>query len=342
MNWAVIKDPTVLVTSAVYGLLTFIVLQAGIFGIPLAALMFFSIWRYCYTLLRAVAQGHRNISPPDLDSFNPVGEISVFWHFIFFPGIVMATFPYQPVGTLIALVAAIAFPASAALMGLTSSIEQAFNPAAMVAFAKTLGSDYSKLVLGYMVIVLGAFLIVRYMIPVLGYFTLLPGLIIEFWALFSSFALIGSALRKHRLKFEISGEVVPREDAELAERHADWHRDLDIAYASFRSGIVVSGYNTISKLVESNGDSLEINHWLVENMLEWEEKKYGLEVAARLMPRLLARGDGAAALELYHLCRRRDPDFRLPPDHAAQLAEHATAFGQTGIANELSYNSRPD
>lgn len=341
MSWTVVKDPTVLITSAVYGLLTFIVIRAGIFGLPLAALLFASIWRYCYALLRSVAQGHKHIPPPDVESFNPIGELAVFWHFIAFPGLVLATIPYQPVGMLIALFVAFVFPASAALMGLTSSMAHSFNPIAIAEFIRTIGSEYLKLVAGTLAIVLVAFVAVTRIVPAFGYFSLLPTLIVEFWGLFGCFALIGSALRAHRLDFEISGEVVPHEDRVLAQRHEDWRRDLDIAYASFRSGIVSSGYTTLHNLVAANGDSIEVNFWLVENMLEWQDKKYALEVAAKLMPRLLARGDGATALELYHRCRRRSADFRLPPEQAGQLAEFAREFGHTGVAAELRYNRSP-
>jgi hypothetical protein len=342
MNWAVVREPTVLMTAAVYGLLEYVVVRAGIFGLWLGILLFCSIWRYCYAVLRAVAQGHSRIPPPDLDSFNLVGDWAVFWHFVFFPGIVVATLPYQPIGLFVALAAACCFPASVAIMGLNSNLAQALNPPALLAFARTLGTDYAWLVGGTVAIVGGVYVIVSYVVPVFGAWSLLASLVIETWALLATFALVGSSLRAHRTHFEIAGEVRPREDEALRVRDAEWRKDLDIAYASFRSGIDSSGYKTLRALVQANGDSVEINHWLVENMLDWEQKRYAFEVVAKLMPRLLARGEAEEALELYRRCRRRDPSFRPPREQAEQLAAHAAAIGQTGLANELSYNWESD
>jgi hypothetical protein len=223
-------------------------------------------------------------------------------------------------------------------MGLTSNLAHAFNPAAMIAFARTLGRDYRLLVLGSIGIALATGLVQTVIVPRLGALAAVTAATLTVWAALAIFALIGSALRAHRLEFEIAGEVVPPEDRALAQKHAQWQKVLDIAYGSIRSGLLSSGYHTLHALVEDNGDGLEINHWLVENMLEWEDKQYGLEVAAKLMPRLLALEDGAGALDLYRRCRRYDPSFRPAPADAERLALHAAAFGHRGLADELSYN----
>jgi hypothetical protein len=337
VNWAVIREPTIVVTSAVYGVLIWICLRAGIFAIAFAPLLFVSIWRYCYAVLRTVARGHKRIPPPDVDSFNLFGEWSLFWHFVAFPGVVFATMPYQPLGSLAAALVAVTFPASAAMIGVSSSLAQAFNPAALIEFARTLRGDYWALVLGFVAIIAGTVLIDSYVVPRLGVFSTIAGLMIMVWALLASFALIGSALRAHRLEFEIGGELKPREERALELRHAEWRRTLDLAYAAFRSGLASSGYKTLHQLADANGDSIEVNYWLVENMLEWEDRKYALEVAVKLMPRLLARDDAAGALELYQRCHRRDPAFRPAKAEAERLAEYAQATGHAGLADELSY-----
>lgn len=339
MNWSVVKEPTILMTAAVYGLLGFVAISAGIFGIWLGVLLLFSLWRYSYSVLRAVAQGQKRIPPPDIESFNPVGEWGVFWHLVLFPGLLLAIQLNLPgVFPVFALVTVFAFPASAALMGLTSNLAHALNPAAIVALARTVGSDYLSLVLGTVAILGGAFVVVPYIAALPGFLALLASLVVEIWALLAAFALVGATLRKHRLEFEIPGEVRPRDEDALERQHAEWHKALDIAYTALRSGLTSSGYKTLHDLVDSEGDSLAINHWLVENMLDWQDKKYALEVAAKLMARLLALEDGAGALDLYRRCRRHDPEFRIPRPAAEKLAEYARSFGHTGLADELSYN----
>jgi hypothetical protein len=338
VNWAVIKDPTILVTSVVYGLLFVLAVQAGMFGIWLGVLVLFSFWRYCYDALLAFAQGHKRIHPPGLETFNPIGNWAVLMHFFFFPGLMAVALIYRPGGLVLVPIIALTFPASAALMGLTSNIGHALNPAALIEFARTLGSDYAALVVGYIGILGGAYFVLALMGMVSGMLVFFVGTAVEIWAILASFALIGSALRAHRLQFEIVGELVPREEQLMKLRHDDWRKDLDIAFAAFRSGLKASGYNSLHAIVASQGDSLEVNHWLVENMLEWDERKYAFEVASKLMPRMLAMGDGAGALELYQRCRRRDPNFRPPRPVAEQLAECARDFGRSGLADELSYN----
>jgi hypothetical protein len=344
LNWAIVKEPTILATAAAYGLLFWIADMAGLFGLWLGLLVFFSLWRFCYTVLLSVAQGHSRIPPPDIDRRNPLGKWAWFWHWFFFPGLVIAAAFYQPLGSVIIVLAIVVFPASAAVMGATSSLSDAFHPSALIRFARTLGRNYWLLVLGFVAVTVGGAVaivglaFVADLSPVLWFFASIATDMVFVWALLSGFALIGSALRAHRLDFDIPGEIKPPEDRARKHQHEDWRRMLDIAYGSFRSGIQVSGYNTLHQLVAANGDSIEVNYWLVENMLEWEDKKYALEVAAKLFPRLVARGDLPAAFELYKRCRRRNPDFRPAAGDAVKIGEFAASIGQIGLAAELGYN----
>ena len=130
---------------------------------------------------------------------------------------------------------------------------------------------------------------------------------------------------------------MPREEKDRTQRHDEWSKTLDRAYASIRSGLVPSGYATLRELVAENDDSIEINFWLVENLLQWEDNQYALQVAAKLIARLIADGDETAALELYQRCRHRDAGFRLPADQSAALAAHAASIGRSGLADELRY-----
>ena len=346
MNWAIVKEPTIIATAAVYGLLAWIASQAGLFGLWLGILLFVSLWRYCYTVLLSVAQGHSRIPPPDIDSMNPIGVWAWFLHWFFFPGLVIAAALYQPLGSVVIVLAIIVFPASAGVMGVTSSLSNAFNPQALIHFARTLGRDYWLLVLGFVGVAAGGFVamvglaLVGNLSGVLAFFAQIASFMVFVWAMLSGFALIGTGLRAHRLDFDIPGEVKPPEDRARQRQHEDWRRMLDIAYASFRSGILVSGYNTLHQLVDANRDSIEVNYWLVENMLEWQDKKFALEVATKLFPRLVARGNLAEAFELYKRCRRRVPEFRPAPRDAAMIGQYAATIGQAGIAVELGYNPK--
>ena len=337
MNLAIVREPTLLVTAFVYGLLQALCQLGGILGLWLGILLFMSIWRYSYQLMSAVAQGRERIPAPDIDSMRFFGGWTVFWHFVSFPGIIIATAPFQPYGSIVAVIVALIFPASAALMGVTASLSQAFNPVAIAHFARTVGRDYWALVGGTVGVFVGTSLLKSWILPVLDGISFVVANMVTIWALLAAFALIGSVIRTYRLEFEIGGELKSPVERQLERRHEDWMRDLDIAYAALRSESYAAGYKTLHDLVDREGDSIEVNYWLIENMLEWEEKRFALEVAVKLIPRLLEKGDADDALELYRRCRRRNAEFGLPKDVSVRLGQRAAAVGQTGLAEELGY-----
>lgn len=336
MDWSVLKNPTLAVTGVVYGLLGAISLYAGIFGMWLGILLILSLWRYGYELLRTVAQGRSFIPPPDLQSLNPVGEIVLLLHFVAFPGVVIIASRFPPFGTLIAILAASVFPASAAVMGLTSNIQAAFSPAAIGAFISTLGRSYVVLVLGCVGVTIAAAVIERVVFSQLGFLSFVLGMMLEVWTFLAIFALIGSSLHAHRLHFGIPGEKRTSEEWEAERRQGEWRATLDRAYASIRSGLVDSGYRTLKELIADNGGGIEIQYWVVENMLEWEDKRHAMLVAAKLIAHLVANGDMAGALDLYTRCARQaKTSGTLPSEVAAALADYADSVGRQGTASEL-------
>src|SRR6478609_7589339 len=84
-----IFNSTLLITSVVYGVLRWIgwpyglagVLRAeALFGFLLGFMITLSLFRFAYHVLREVALGRKYITPPDLESTNPVGESSFALH----------------------------------------------------------------------------------------------------------------------------------------------------------------------------------------------------------------------------------------------------------------------
>ena len=125
--------------------------------------------------------------------------------------------------------------------------------------------------------------------------------------------------------------------AEYSQRlqRRDWRNTLNRAYGSIRSGLVAEGYETLRRLSAENGDSAEIQYWLFENMLVWQDKSHALQVAMRLIERHVGGGDCYPALELLRRCRRLDPKFTVATATAGALAEFARSIGQHGLADEL-------
>lgn len=335
MNPAATKDPTIIATAIVYGALLSVATYAGLFGIWLGVLLLISLGRYCYAILRAAAQGRIRFPAVTIESFNPVGDINVLGHLLLFSGLTFLSASWQPGGLIIAFIAAIAFPASAAMMGLTGNLLSALNPRHWITVATAIGREYVLLVLVCAALGYGVIFLFKLVVPQLPVLSTALGLSVEVWALLVSFSLIGSVIRTHRRSFEIPGELLPVEDQQIAIRDKQWREDLDRAYASIRSDLIESGYATLHRLINDNEDSLDINHWLIENLFEWEEKKYAIEVAEKLIPRLISGNKTMDALKLYQRCRHYDDGFALPQEVAALLAEQAKAIGQAGLADEL-------
>jgi hypothetical protein len=339
MNLAPFRNPTLIITGVVYGTLGTIAKLAGILGIWLGILLALSLWRYCYEVLRRFAQGRSELPPPDIESMNPVGELLLVLHFFAFPGLIFATTPYQPVGTLVAIFVAFVFPASAALMGITRDLTASLNPVAIARFIGIFGRDYIKLVFAYLGISFLAMFIDGVVISQLGFFSLIFSMMLEVWALLVVFALIGEVVHQRRLELDIPGELRSQEDFDQSVREREWKSVLDRAYASIRGGLIEAGYLTLRQFLEHNNNSAESQYWLFENMLEWENKRYALEVAARLIEDQVEQDRPASALELYQRCRRFDSEFSLSRPIAERIAHYAHSIGQHGVASELEHRS---
>lgn len=345
MKWlAPLANSTVLVTAVVYGILIMLATRAGLFGIWLFVLVAASFWRYAYSVLRGVAQGRHELAPPDIETMNPVGDWRVIVHFIFFSALI--TLAQQPLGgsdgllgmraglALLAVVVLV-FPASAAIMGLSKSLVAAMNPVAIVTVIKTLGRDYVTLIAACVAVAIIAKVTREQLLPGFGLLSGLAGTILGIWATLAVFALIGASIHAHRSDFDIPGErrTLPERDAEALRK--EWQAELDLAYGSIRSGQIEEGYRTLRKLIARNGGSVEIQYWLFENMIDWEDRTHAFRVAERLIARLVEIGDLPAALELVSRCRRMNADLVIRPGTLRLLARYAGEIGRSGLASEL-------
>ena len=336
-----LADFSLILTGLVYSLLLAIAFGAGFLGLPLLVLVLLSFWRYAYSVLRTTAQGKTDIPAPGLETMNPIsGLIPHCLVFLLFPIGVESLHPFGEGGpgrvleVLLIFGVLAFFPASAGLMALTSSLESAFHPAALIGFMRELGRDYLRLLGLATGIVIGG-RIVGFALSQIGLIGGLLSRALELWSVLAVFALTGLYLRAHREGFHIAGEREPEEERRARAARADWIKTLDLAYASIRGGLVAEGYRTLKQFSAAHGDSIEIQYWLFENMLDWEDPSHALGIARRLIERLVADGDRQRALELYMRCLRHERDFAPDPAVAAALAPYARSLGQQGVADQL-------
>jgi hypothetical protein len=336
-----LSNATVLATAAVYGFLVLLGLRAGLFGIWLLALTTASLWRYCYAVLRTVAQGRPDLPPPDIESMNPIGRWHELVHFALFAslfglgGLLTLGSGGRLPGVALLLAVTMVFPASAALMGVGTGLVAAVNPAAIAEVIRDLGRSYLDLIVGCLCVVAVAALTVGFLLPRFGWLSGLAGSIVAVWTILAVFALIGSTLRARQDIFDIPGAYAPLPDRQAEDRRREWRAELDLAYAAIRSGKVEEGYRNLGRLVAKQPDPVETLYWLFENMVDWEQPQHAYRIAARLAALLIDRGELAAAMELYLRCRRAKRVPELSSDALRRLADYADEIGQCGVASEI-------
>lgn len=346
--FAPLFDAAVIMTAGSYGLLAVIAFHAGLFGIWLLVLVGLSLWRYAYAVLRGVAQGRPELPPPSIESMNPVGELGLSAHFLLFPALIAAIDHYLPpgfasmaelLGSLLIVGLLLVFPASAAIMGLSGSLLAALNPTEIGSVIKTLGRDYAVLIVACAVLAILAELVESLIVPHFGFLAELAGAVVAIWAALGMFAIVGASIRRHRDDFVIPGERAAPIDREAEALDKRRRAELDLAYAALRSGETEKGYTTLRKLIADHGGSTEIQWWLFENMIDWEDRSHAFRVAARLIARLVEIGDMPAALELYRRCRRLGGRPEVSAGSLGLLARYAREIGQTGLASEISVDA---
>jgi hypothetical protein len=335
-------NSTILFTAAVYGFVLWIASNARLFGILIGYMITLSLFRFAYHVLREVALGRKYITPPDLESTNPVAEASLALHatlfillpimFYLMPRIIGegATAEYiRAVGLFVVLGA---FPASVAVMAMTRNPAAALNPVAIGAVIRVLRFNYVALIVWCCL----AAAVAELASALLGGGIGVVDEIILVWGFLALFALVGSAIRAHRADFDFRDVDEIRAQHAIDDRHREWQRALDQAYASIRSGFVEQGYNTIKRLLATEDDSLDVYQWLFNRMLDWQENKYALDLAKRFAARLLEQKRDREALELVVQCRKLSPTFDLPSDVVAPLSAYARTIGRPRLAEDLA------
>jgi hypothetical protein len=336
-DFGALLNSTVIVTAVAYGLLLKFAGFAGLFGLLLTIMIMLSLWRYGYAVLRYVAIGWNHFPPPDIESMNPFGDFAVIFHSLLFSLSIylFATTPFVD-GALrwLLLVAVLAvFPASAAVMAMTRNTVAALNPANLLGFVRDLGTDYAKLV--FVSAALGFLTAFATWLEAKSWLLGIVGEIVAVWTVLALFLATGAALRAHRFEFDLVEGVDDAEQRALRQRHADWQKTLDHAYASVRGGLALQGYRTVKELVDREGDSLEVYQWAFNGMLAWDEPRHAALFGERFAARLWQAGRKVDALDLAQRCRKLSPAFVPPAAFVVELAGYARSLGRHRLADDL-------
>lgn len=344
MDLKPLTSGSLIAAAAFFGFFLTIIGLAGLFGIWAAFLLVPALWHYCHAVLLAAAQGRRTIPTVEIDRLNPLGGWRVTAHFIAFWLFVVMLLYVRPFGEsgfggalnwTAVLTTTFVFPASAAVLAVTSSLEDAFAPKGVAGMIRILGPAYVGLIVPFAALALGTALAPIYIFPRMGLPSLLLSKIVAVWALLATFVAAGVAIRRRRTEFAIPGEVETAAEYSKRLQRQEWRNTLNRAYGSIRSGLVAEGYEMLRDLSARHDNRTEILYWLFENMVDWEDRSHALQVGARLIERHVGDKDLYAALELLTRCRRLDPKFAVAAATMSALADFARSIGRNGLADEL-------
>ncbi|HEX7238362.1 MAG TPA: hypothetical protein VF405_15450, partial [Gammaproteobacteria bacterium] len=273
--------------------------------------------------------------PPDIESTNPIGQLTVVVHAVLFGTLLylLATTPFidGPLRWVLLVGVAAVFPASASIMAMTRSAGAALSPAGIAALIRDLGGDYGKLLV-VSLLLSGLTALASGMPWYLGIFAEM----VAVWTNLALFLAAGATLRAHRDELDLMEGLDDAEQRELHERHAQWQKILDRAYASVRSGLPAQGYRTVKELLASEGDSLEIYQWTFNGMVAWDDSRHAAMLGERFAKRLWDEGRKHDALELAQRCRKLSPSFVPPAAFTAELAAYAREVGRHRLADDLA------
>ncbi len=349
----VLVNPAVVVVAVSYGLLHTVAAWFGLVGslVPVAAfaalaegfelvlrgVLWLSTWRYAYTVLRSIAQGHRDLPVPGVEAVNPFAELGLVVHFLALPVAAGVLASLDPVPELVrwslgALVAAL-IPASAAVMAMTGRFALAFSPWHLGGFLARVGGGYARLLASSALV--GAAAWGARLLPWPGPLAVLVPSTLAAWACLAVFALTGALIREHRTEFAIPGELEPAEERDERDRVRERRRTLDTVYASLRGGVSAGGYAAIDALLAAEDHNLDVYNWLFDSMREWDSKAPALEMGRRYVDRLLDAGAQDEALAVAAQCRRMSERFAVTAESARPLAAYARSIGRVALAENL-------
>jgi len=219
---------------------------------------------------------------------------------------------------------ALLLPASLAVLSLTHSPLESFNPLAIARLVRRTGPAYWAGP-GWLI----ASGIVSWWLRTLG----LPGWILDavvLYALFAFYALTGGIIRPHNLHAEVDIHApVVADAAKTSEAmRKDREKALGHAYGFISRDNRAGGLRHIDEWIESDPDPHAARAWFFQQMLRWEVKEPALFYGQRYLGWLLEHGEDVAAIKVLLRCRMENEAFRPLPEHqtlalaAAERCQH--------------------
>jgi len=326
--------PTNLIMVGIFAAVMALFLSFGFYG--LFGVLFLQIWvlKYCFVLVRHLADGATEPPVMDTDMLSPF-EIRPFVQAIILMGGGWLCYSLGGLaGTVLAVVLLATLPASIAILGFGEYPWQAVNPLTWYRVIRGLGAFYAVLLVA-LVAILGICLLLR---KVDLWSVIEVG--IALWCEVAFFSLVGASLylRRRQLGYEPSRSperAAAREETERVKLRA---RMIDDVFQLVRIGKHVDATAPLARwLNEADAEHVSKDSYFVaEQALRWEAPAALNTIGSTLIRHLMRYGRPDSALAVFEILRTRAPNFTM--DSAADLralAEYADSQGREALAQSM-------
>jgi hypothetical protein len=226
-------------------------------------------------------------------------------------------------------VAAIAMPASLAVLAITHSPLQSLNPVAIGRLIERCGATI-WIATAYLMVA-GWFCIQSEALP-----WMLANLIQMFLSL-SFFSLLGSLIESYDLMEDVSipDSLEPGEEQLTADIEAARSAALSHAYGFVSRGNREGGFKHIVDAINADADTVGAWAWYFDRMMHWEQKEHALFFAQRYIHDMLKHGEKIPALKVIMRCRLINEQFHPLREDMPAAIEAAESTGNIELATVL-------
>lgn len=311
--------------------------HAGLLGIPAICILASWFFKYAYVLFDHTAWGYDEPPALDIQMLNPLNEQRPLAQVVIL-GLICGAVKFTEANfgpgaaMVLAALAAFAFPASVAVLGLERNILKALYPLALARMIRGLGLAYLLL----LAIIAGYVAAIGWLVARTSFMPLGAGL--AMFGVLSMFSVLGGALYERREELGLETRRSPERVAEHT-RQAELAKNQALitqAYGLARARSHVTAWRLIEEWLASRGHAIADYHWLCEHTGRWPEPRYVKRLTEDYLERLLTLKQPGQALDVLRQRLEQDPSFR--PKGAsstlrlAELAAHGGALPRVARA----------
>jgi hypothetical protein len=328
-----------LLLVGIFSVLLQIGLNAGLFGIPMLAIIGSWFLKYAFMLLDHAAQGRPDAPVLTPEAANPVGEKRPLAYAALIAGYYLATGALGPVigpepVSALRLLALAALPAVVATHTITGSWAEALNPRTIIGTTRRLGVGYVLI----LCVAIGCWWLGRAIVLDAGYLAVILRIALLMLLWLTLFSLLGGVIHARRLELGFEPEHSPerRQRRDIAERDRARNLFLDLIFTEYRSGDSRNAWNSIQQRAAQSADLIAEYSWIYERVATWPKPRLANRIAQALLPLLLNAKRNGEALRIVKERLHADREFRpLASSELIALALLARDGGDRPLARAL-------